>query len=108
MEILRTCRICGKEAVSMKCLELFVKDKTSKHGRANCCLECRRTEYTSYDSNNREERASKGVANYHKYGWARNCKNKYGITVEDYNSMFDHQKGMCAICGVHQSHLSER
>lgn len=30
----------------------------------------------------------------------------YGITREDYNNIFDKQKGCCAICGVHQSELN--
>jgi hypothetical protein len=35
------------------------------------------------------------------YGYK--LKNKYGMTTEDYNSMFDGQGGRCAICGEHQS-----
>lgn len=33
---------------------------------------------------------------------------QYGITIEDYNRMFDHQKGRCAICKKHQSELNKR
>jgi hypothetical protein len=29
-------------------------------------------------------------------------KRKYGITLEDYNRMFEEQGGRCAICGTHQ------
>jgi hypothetical protein len=29
----------------------------------------------------------------------------YGITLEDYNKMFEEQQGCCAICGRHQSEL---
>ena len=29
----------------------------------------------------------------------------YGITLQDYNAMFEEQDGRCAICGVHQSEL---
>jgi len=29
----------------------------------------------------------------------------YGITLYDYNRMFDEQNGCCAICGKHQSLL---
>ena len=29
----------------------------------------------------------------------------YGITLNDYNKMFEEQKGCCAICGIHQSEI---
>jgi len=32
-----------------------------------------------------------------------NLKKKYGIGLDDYNKMFEMQKGCCAICGIHQS-----
>ena len=32
-------------------------------------------------------------------------KNLYGITLDDYEKMYDEQNGMCAICGKHQSLL---
>jgi len=37
---LRKCRMCGKEANTIDELELFMKDKTHKHGRQNICKEC--------------------------------------------------------------------
>jgi len=30
---------------------------------------------------------------------------RYGITLEDYNSMFSDQEGKCAVCGKHQTEL---
>jgi hypothetical protein len=30
---------------------------------------------------------------------------KYGITLKDYNDIYDAQEGKCAICGIHQSEL---
>ena len=32
-------------------------------------------------------------------------KIKYGITLDDYNKMFEEQHGCCALCGRHQSTL---
>jgi len=34
-----------------------------------------------------------------------NLKRSYGITPEDYNTMFEKQQGCCAICGKHQSNF---
>jgi hypothetical protein len=33
---------------------------------------------------------------------------KYGITIEQYNEIFDKQGGKCSICGRHQSDLRRR
>lgn len=33
-------------------------------------------------------------------------KTTYNITVEDWNKMFEEQKGCCKICGIHQSNTS--
>jgi len=35
-------------------------------------------------------------------------KNKYNITIEQYNELFNKQQGYCAICGKHQSELKVR
>lgn len=35
-------------------------------------------------------------------------KSTYGITPEDYDGLYDKQKGKCAICGKHQSELKRR
>ena len=32
-------------------------------------------------------------------------KKKYGITIEDYNRLFEEHDGCCAICGRHQTEL---
>lgn len=32
---------------------------------------------------------------------------QYGITVEQYNELYQKQKGCCAICGIHQSELKK-
>lgn len=38
--------------------------------------------------------------------WRRsNLKIRFGITLEDYNKMFEDQNGCCAICGIHNSKL---
>jgi hypothetical protein len=31
----------------------------------------------------------------------------YGIALEEYNKIFELQKGCCAICGIHQSELKQ-
>jgi len=35
-------------------------------------------------------------------------KSKYGITIEEYNKMFNTQKGCCFICKIHQTNLKKK
>lgn len=41
-------------------------------------------------------------------GWKNNLKLLYGLTVEQWQELYDNQKGCCAICGRHQSELPKR
>ena len=34
-------------------------------------------------------------------------KHSFGITLDDYNKMFNNQNGKCAICGKHQTEFKE-
>jgi Autographiviridae endonuclease VII len=42
------------------------------------------------------------------YNQRKHLKATYGITVEDYNKMFEKQKGCCAICKEHQTNFKKR
>lgn len=43
-----------------------------------------------------------------QYSWELLLKNKYHITKEDYNNLFEVQKGCCAICKLHQENFEKR
>lgn len=34
-----------------------------------------------------------------EYHWARKLRNRYGMTVADYNALLAKQSGKCALCG---------
>jgi hypothetical protein len=38
----------------------------------------------------------------------RDLKSKYGITLEQYNVMYENQEGKCACCGIDESQLKEK
>lgn len=40
--------------------------------------------------------------------FAYRLKTRYGLTVEQYNQLFEKQEGKCALCGKHQSELKTR
>jgi len=76
----KECSKCGVE----KSLKAFGINKATKDGLQYHCKDCiRKYNKKVYTP---EQRASK------------NLKNKFGITVEDYDLMLEQQNGKCAIC----------
>ena len=76
--MLKTCKACEKEFP----LDSFVKDKRNKDGRGARCRSC---VYASAKYSPERQRRYK-------------LKHFYGMTVEDYNSMYQQQQGACKIC----------
>lgn len=76
-----TCAICGP---------VKLKPKNTPRGvRFRCMI--------SYKKNNETSRR--------KGSRARNLRIKYGITTDEYERMYEHQTGRCAICKVEESVL---
>lgn len=76
---------CGKCKVH-KTLNDFYRHGPSKDGFRNICKEC-------------------SILYRNTVGKERQLKNRYGISINQYNDLFNKQSGNCAICGVHQSEL---
>lgn len=76
---------CTKCSKTRNLIE-FYKHGPSKDGYRNHCIECCL-----------EYRNSKGKA--------KQLKQRYGISIDEYNVIFEEQNGCCAICKIHQSEL---
>ena len=115
----KDCFKCGKE----KLVSDFYKDITKKDGLSSYCAECSRKAKKVYYEQNKERLLKKQrkdrkqnpkkykeydkihYKKYKKQYIERSLKKNYGLTLDDYNKMFNEQQGCCAICGIHQSEL---
>lgn len=98
----KICSKCKQESL----LQQFVKDKRYKDGYGSWCKSCRRSyqnkwqrEWRKYNPERAKEIArkcrEKSPDSYRKHRFL----SLYGITIDEYNSIFLKQEGVCAICG---------
>ncbi len=99
-------KICTKCKQELN-LELFSKNKVSKDGYSWHCKKCLAANRREYRDKNKDK-ANKYAKEYRrkhpeKYRSSQ-MKSLYGINLEQYNKMFEKQKGLCAICGLPETH----
>ena len=97
MTPLRKCKKCGLEANTEEELELFVTaNNGSLYGKTQECKEC----------NSRDGRKYRKLESTQKASRKNHLKKTYGITLEEYDDMFNEQEGRCKICGTTDSQSS--
>lgn len=88
---------CGKcKEIYPATLEYFYKKINGKYNLRGRCKSCEEEANTDYRKRNP-----------HIYRNSR-LKYDYGITLDDYNKMFEEQQGCCKICGRHQINFKRR
>lgn len=79
--------------------DVFKKDSRKKSGRASICKEC-----ASVQSNIYYHTAG---ANYDSAKRRKKVVEAYGITLDDYDTMYQEQEGCCKICGIEEKYVSK-
>jgi hypothetical protein len=102
---MKTCRDCGQT----KPLAEMQKHPAFKDGHNTLCSECNRRRVKEWRKKNPEKRALQ-AAKEGKQDYVKNkhLKRDFGITLDEYNVMFEQQEGCCKICKRHQVHFSRR
>ena len=85
---MKICVKCRKN----KPLDEFALNKKSKDGRSYICKKCHRKYVTEYYKLNPRKSKNGSLS-------------RYGITIEDYEILFERQKGICAICGKPETRI---
>lgn len=98
----KVCRTCKEE----KPISEFHKHKTTRDRLNGECKKCHRARAQKWAEENRDRAAAASRRHRAKLDpevaaervRRSNYKAAYGITPEDYDRMFEEQKGLCAIC----------
>lgn len=92
---MRKCSRCKTE----KELIEFQKEKTGRI--SSCCKDCRREIYIDWERRNPDKRRKLHIEYYERTKKVRRWDlilKKYNVTQEQYEELFNKQKGGCAIC----------
>ena len=84
----RTCRVCGEDKNLIGEYYLSRKDPTLASSYSYECKECCIKRTVNYNHRHRPKRKDQALQRH------------YGIGLDDYNKLFEEQKGTCAICGT--------
>ena len=92
---MQICKNCGEE----KPLNEFTKDKRRKLGVGSWCKKCHNSRHWKNKDKNNAKCKLHYLNNKQQYKEYRRFKN-YGVTPDQFNALFEEQRGGCAICSV--------
>jgi len=108
----KKCSKCSKS----KPLEEYTTQKLGKYGKTACCKVCSNIRNKGLKNNRKlglptaisQRKRIHGVVSDPLYLVSQKLKSNYGITLEDYNIIFNSQEGRCKICTRHQMEFKKR
>jgi len=87
-----------KSKFCIKCGKELIKAANAQKHCKQCAKELEKKHIKNWTKNNKKRLT--------KYFREYNLKNRYGLTSEQWQQMFDKQQGCCAICGRHQTEFT--
>lgn len=87
---MKACSGCGE----VKPLEQYHRTTRTKTGRVGRCKNCKNLTGKHW----RVDRAAKASEDVYRYKRSYDLARTFGITLDDYEVLFDAQGGVCAIC----------
>lgn len=104
---MKICRDCKTEKPN----SFFVRNKVCKDGIDTLCTSYNRERVKKWRIANPEKRKiqQQKESDPNKiYNIRKHLKNSYGLTIEDYDNMYNEQQGCCLICKIHQSEINKK
>ena len=101
---MKKCIRCNQEKTTSE----FHKDSSAKSGLYAYCKECARAKTAAWkaaDPERSRESQRRSREKRPEVYWAKNLRDHFGITVEQYQQMFDEQHGCCAVCGLAETEI---
>jgi len=96
-----TSKICKRCCRTLPLTE-FYKHSNTKDGLRTICKDCKRKENRKWQHDNPSCHRRAYLNSKKKYPELirkKHLKETYGLTIEEYDQMFEKQNGICAICG---------
>jgi len=102
---IKECRLCKKGKPETTA---YFRWRHDNNKFRNECIECDVQKKKEYRKNNLQKCKKQSEESYQKRkknGKHKNnlLQNKFNITLEEYNKMFEEQKGCCKLCKKHQT-----
>ena len=94
--------MCSKCNV-IKELDYFFKDKYSRDGRYTLCKLCKKQACKEWRKKYPEKHNAMMRAYNAKHRRRIHYQTDYGLSLQDYQAMFDKQGGVCGICALPQT-----
>ena len=104
----RICSKCKKELPLTS--DYFCRSKREKYGFVYSCKKCEYAQAKKYRKSERGKAVREKIRKKYRQTpkgrrkrKGENLKNRYGISLEQYDQIFEQQNGLCAICGGNNS-----
>ena len=106
----KSCLKCGVK----KPFNEFWKCSKSKDGYAARCIKCKKEDHAKWERDNPDKAGegqrrwkTKHPEKYKEVTRRGNLKRYNGMTIEDYDELYQKQKGCCPICKKHSTELGK-
>ena len=100
----KICVKCGIEKSGSD----FIRSPKMKHGLTSYCRECHNIDQLKCRSKPEAQERNRLYRRKNRLKERdRQLRKLYGITIEDFNSMFSNQGGKCKCCSAHQTELKK-
>lgn len=87
------------------CVECGQEYPTGFHKNSVKCVPCLYAATASRKADKRSRKRKDDPETHHRKDFEADLKKNYGMTLVEFDTLYDNQKGCCACCGAHESNF---